>query len=199
MRGSGATTALPALCATWKWDALEHISLLFFSPLPSPLSSFRLQILWFFVKTLFYFILFVLFFWPIFWLSINMEWEHRRPARCHRCYWSAYYTKKSAPVIKCHSPQKMYHPPFSPLPPLLFFHPNPLLLHIYCIWFLISSIFKLYFIWSWVDLASHRQDLLWCVSLTWHDGTWHDVAVAFWKLMTAPKGLACSTDGDEAV
>ena len=46
-----------------------------------------------------------------FWLSINMQWEHWRPARCHRCYWLAYYTEKRAAVIKCHWPQKMYHPP----------------------------------------------------------------------------------------
>ena len=69
--------------------------------------------------------------------------------------------------------------PFSLLPPLLSSHPNPPLIYIYCIWFLISILLS-YFIWSWVDLASHRQDLLWCGSLTWRDmtgrdRTWHDM------------------------
>ena len=89
------------------------------------------------------------------------------------------------------------------IPPSLSFHPSLFVSQsisfiYYCIWFSICIILLLYFIWSWVDLASHGQDLLWCGSLTWHDGTWqdmtsHDMAVDFRKLMTAPKGLACSS------
>ena len=61
-------------------------------------------------------------------------------------------------------------------------------------WFLIPIILLLYCIWSWVDLVCHRQDLLWCGSMTWHDitghdgVTWQDVAVDFRRLITAPKG-----------
>ena len=117
MRGSGATTALPALCATRKWNALEHISLLFFSPLPSPLSRPVSKFCGFFVIL---FILFCLFYFLTFYkYAMGAHWC---PARCHRCYWLAYSAEKSAPVIKCHWPQKMYHPPFFfPIPIYLFY------------------------------------------------------------------------------
>ena len=173
-RGSGATIALPALSPTRKWDALEYISLLFFYPLPSPLSSSPLQILWFLIL---FFILFCLFYFFLTFYKYAME-AHWRPARCHRCYWLAYCTEKSAPVSKCHWPQKMYHPPpFSLLPPFSFRIPIHLFyILLYLIFDLYYFIAILYLIMSRLGKSRARSAVMWQPDLTWRDMTGHDLA-----------------------
>ena len=167
MRGSGASTALPALCATRKWDTLQYLSFCF-SPL-SLLPSLRLVSKFCdFFKTLFHLFCLCWFFW----LSINMQCEHWRPARCHKCYWLAYYTEKRAAVIKCHWPQKMYHPPFSLLPPLSF--PIPIYLFIYLLYLIFDFNFIVifYLITSRLGESQARSAAMWQPDMTGRDMTW---------------------------
>ena len=124
-----------------------------------------------FFKTLFHLFCLCWFFW----LSINMQCEHWRPARCHKCYWLAYHTEKRAAVIKCHWPQKMYHPPFSLLPPLSF--PIPIYLFIYLLYLIFDFNFIVifYLITSRLGESQARSAAMWQPDVTWHDGTGHNM------------------------